>query len=525
MKTIKNLKAEEIRKSILQLAIQGKLVKQDPNDEPASELVKRIYAEKQRLIKEGKIKKDKNESFIFKGDDNCYYEKIGNSAPVKLEDLPFDIPDNWAWIRLKSLANIFNGNSINEEEKRKKYMGVEGRDFIATKDVGFDRTIAYNNGVNIPYDSAFKIAPAGKVLMCIEGGSAGRKIAITDKDVCFGNKLACFDTVIISDLYLFHILQSNEFLSIFKSSLSGIIGGVSINTLKDFIIPLPPIEEELRIVEKINSFEPLIAQYSTAENRLSVLEEEFPDKLKKSILQYAIEGKLVKQDPNDEPASVLLERIKAEKEKLIKEGKIKRDKNESYIYQGDDKNYYEEVGKNGSLINMPFFVPSSWNWIKTRGILKNIQYGFNGSGLPEGKIKMLRITDIQNNSVNWETLPYCSISEDAVSDYQISTNDIFIARTGGTIGKSFQLKEDKPNTVFAGYLIRFQFIDEKLSNYVSMFLNSPLYWNQVADKQAGTGQPNINGVSLGNLLIPIPPINEQVRIESKINKIFEIISC
>ena len=174
---------------------------------------------------------------------------------------------------------------------------------------------------------------------------------------------------------------------------------------------------------------------------------------------------------------------------------------------------------------MPFLIPSSWNWIKTRGILKNIQYGFNGSGLTEGKVKMLRITDIQNNSVNWETLPYCSISEDAVSDYQISTNDIFIARTGGTIGKSFQLKEDKPNTVFAGYLIRFQFIDEKLSNYVSMFLNSPLYWNQVADKQAGTGQPNINGVSLGNLLIPIPPINEQVRIEIKINKIFETISC
>ena len=259
--------------------------------------------------------------------------------------MPFDIPDNWTWIRLKSLANIFNGNSINEEEKRKKFMGVDGRDFIATKDVGFDRTIAYNNGVNIPYDSAFKIAPAGKVLMCIEGGSAGRKIAITNKDVCFGNKLACFDTIIISDLYLFHILQSNEFLSIFKSSLSGIIGGVSINTLKDFIIPLPPIEEELRIIDKINSFEPLIAQYSIAEEKLSKLEEEFSEKLKKSILQYAIEGKLVKQDPNDEPASVLLERIKTEKERLIKEGKIKRDKNESYIYQGDDKNYYENWRK------------------------------------------------------------------------------------------------------------------------------------------------------------------------------------
>lgn len=267
---------------------------------------------------------------------NCYYEKIGNNEPVKLENLPFDIPDNWTWIRLKSLANIYSGNSINEEEKRKKYIGVNGRDFIATKDVGFDRTIVYNNGVNIPYDSAFKIAPSGKVLMCIEGGSAGRKIAITDRDVCFGNKLACFDTIIVSDLYLFNILQSNEFLSIFKSSLSGIIGGVSINILKNFIIPLPPIEEEKRIVDKINSFEPLLLKYESAETKLSILEKEFPEKLKKSILQYAIEGKLVKQDPNDEPASILLERIKAEKEKLIKEGKIKRDKNESYIYQGDD---------------------------------------------------------------------------------------------------------------------------------------------------------------------------------------------
>ncbi len=248
MKTIKNLKAEEIRKSILQLAIQGKLVKQDPNDEPASELVKRIYAEKQKLIQEGKIKKDKNESFIFKGDDNCYYEKIGKNEPVKLEDLPFDIPDNWTWIRLKSFSNIYNGNSINEEEKRKKYMGVEGYDFIATKDVTFERTICYNNGVNIPYDTNFKIAPANKILMCIEGGSAGRKIAITNKEVCFGNKLACFDAFIVSDAYLFNILQSNEFLLIFKASLTGIIGGVSINTLKDFIIPLPPLKEQERIV-------------------------------------------------------------------------------------------------------------------------------------------------------------------------------------------------------------------------------------------------------------------------------------
>ena len=501
MKTIKNLKAEEIRKSILQLAIQGKLVKQDPNDEPASELVKRIYAEKQRLIKEGKIKKDKSESFIFKGDDNCYYEKIGNSAPVKLEDLPFDIPDNWTWIRLKSLANIFNGNSINEEEKRKKYMGVEGRDFIATKDVGFDRTIAYNNGVNIPYDSAFKIAPAGKVLMCIEGGSAGRKIAITNKDVCFGNKLACFDTIIISDLYLFHILQSNEFLSIFKSSLSGIIGGVSINTLKDFIIPLPPIEEELRIVDKINSFEPLIAQYSAAENRLSILEEEFPEKLKKSILQYAIEGKLVKQDPNDEPASVLLERIKAEKERLIKEGKIKRDKNESYIYQGDDKNYY------GNL-------PSGWAKTFVRNIISLTsgtdltpdEYSSDNIGVPyltgasniseDDSIIINRYTNARHvNSHKDEILLTCkgTIGKIAINDI----GDIHVARQFMSI-KSFILND---------YMVLY------LKTIVA-YLNS----------EAKSMIPGIDRNQILTKEIMLPPIQEQNRIAYKVSSLLSQIS-
>ena len=138
MKTIKNLKADEIRKSILQLAIQGILVKQDPNDEPASELVKRIYAEKQKLIKEGKIKKDKNESFIFKGDDNCYYEKIGNSAPVKLEDLPFDIPDNWTWIRQKNICWLDNGDKV--KGKKLPYLEakvIRGKHFLFENSIFF----------------------------------------------------------------------------------------------------------------------------------------------------------------------------------------------------------------------------------------------------------------------------------------------------------------------------------------------------------------------------------------------------
>ena len=158
-------------------------------------------------------------------------------------------------------------------------------------------------------------------------------------------------------------------------------------------------------------------------------------------------------------------------------------------------------------------------------ILSKIQYGFNGAGKDNGTYKLLRITDIQNNKVNWSTLPYCGIDIEAAADYQIQKDDIFIARTGGTIGKSFVLSEDKTNVVFAGYLIRFQLIDKQQSSYISKFLGSPLYWNQVADKTAGTGQPNINGVSLSNLLIPIPPILEQKRIIVKLEIINNLLSC
>ena len=511
MKTIKNLKAEEIRKSILQLAIQGKLVKQDPNDEPASELVKRIYEEKKKLIAEGKIKKDKNESYIFKGEDNCYYEKIGKNEPIKLDNLPFDIPDSWIWIRLKSLSNIYNGNSINDEEKKKKYSNVIGRDFIATKDVGFDRTIAYNNGINIPFENtSFKIAPTHKILLCIEGGSAGRKIAITDREVCFGNKLACFDTFIVNDLYLFNIFQSNEFLSIFKSSLNGIIGGVSINTLKDFIIPLPPLEEQQRIVNKINSFEPLIQEYDKNEKLLTELESSFTEKMKKSILQYAIEGKLVKQDPNDEPASVLLERIKAEKEKLIKEGKIKRDKNESYIYQGDDKNYYENL-------------PKTWISTTIKNISISIGDGIHGTPNYDlnGEYSFINGSNLINGVLDLSSAKKCNYDEFEKYKKPINKNTIFIS-INGTLGNLAKYRNEK--IILGKSAAYITLVNDIAIDWIIIFLKSKIAKNHFQKAQTGTTIKNIPLSALRTLLIPIIPINEISRIINRVNIINQLLN-
>ena len=247
--------SSKLQKSILQEAIQGKLVPQDPNDEPASVLLGRIREEKQRLLKEGKLKKkDITDSVIFKGDDNKYYEQIGTKIIDITDSIPFDIPSSWSWCRLSQIANIYTGNSINETDKKKYFTGVSGCEYIATKDVGFDGKICYKNGVAIPddYMDNFRIAPSGSVLMCIEGGSAGRKIGMLEQSVCFGNKLCCFAPYGDIAQYIMYYLQSPTFLEIFNSNKNGIIGGVSVNNLKQLIIPLPPFCEIKRIEKCVN---------------------------------------------------------------------------------------------------------------------------------------------------------------------------------------------------------------------------------------------------------------------------------
>lgn len=249
------------------------------------------------------------------------------------------MPNKWAFCRLISVANIYTGNSINERIKETKYVGLSsGYNYIGTKDVGFNRNINYNNGVKIPFaNETFKIAREGTTLLCIEGGSAGRKIGILKEDVCFGNKLSAFEAIEINRKYLYYYLQAPIFLSNFNRSTSGIIGGVGINRMKSFILLVPPLAEQSRIVERLEKLEPLIEKYDALEKQATKLDSEIKDKLRKSILQYAIQGKLVPQDKNDEPASMLLERIRKEKKARLGKKYV-----ESYIYKGDDNCYYQK---------------------------------------------------------------------------------------------------------------------------------------------------------------------------------------
>ena len=187
--------------------------------------------------------------------DNSYYEKLDGVERCIDDELPFEIPDGWEWSRLSLVSNMYTGNSINEREKKLKYMGqTEGLPYIGTKDVGVDHTVHYDNGVKIPFIiDKFRVAPAGSVLLCIEGGSAGRKISLTNKKVCFGNKLCCFAPLGIDCRFLFYYLQCPLFLGLFKEQTSGIIGGVGLNALKRIYLPIPPLAEQQRIARRLDS--------------------------------------------------------------------------------------------------------------------------------------------------------------------------------------------------------------------------------------------------------------------------------
>lgn len=490
------MKAETLRKSILQYAIQGKLVSQIATEEPASVLLEKIKAEKQELIKQGKIKKEK-------------------SLPSITEDeKPFDIPDSWEWVRLSDVAILFTGNSINAHEKKKKYTGLnEGYNYIATKDVYFDNTIDYNNGIKIPFDTDFKIAKNASSLLCIEGGSAGRKVGVLNQDVCFGNKLCSFEPIMIDYMFLFYFLQSPVFTENFTDNKSGMIGGVGVNTLKTLAFTLPPLSEQKRIIARIEELMALVDDYETREIELSLLEKEFPEKLKKSILQYAIQSKLVPQIEMDEPASMLLEKIKIEKHELIKQGKIKKEKLLPPITENEK----------------PFDIPDSWEWVRL-GDLAEYKKGPFGSSLTKAMFVEKSSSTVkvyeQKNAIKKD---YC-LGDYYITQEKFETMQGFIACAGdiivscaGTIGETYILPDNAPTGIINQALMRIRIHNQDIVDYYLLYFD---YIVTVAAKLGGNGSAikNIPPLDeLKNLLIPVPPIQEQKRIIERLKYIYTLI--
>lgn len=487
------MKAQDLKNSILQLAIQGKLVAQDVNDEPAEVLYAKIQAEKQKLIKEGKIKKNKP------------------LPPITDEEIPFEIPSTWKWGRLGNCATVYTGNSIPEDVKSRKYTGIsEGYDYIGTKDVNFDKTINYENGVKIPYsEPKFKLAHKNSILMCIEGGSAGRKIAILDRTVCFGNKLCSINPIKISEMYILNILQSAYFKSIFNDNTTGIIGGVSVNKFQELLIPLPPLAEQKRIVAKIEELDPLVIQYDKAETELSTLNHNFPEYLKKSILQYAIQGKLVAQDVNDEPAEVLYAKIQAEKQKLIKDGKIKKDKFLPPITSDE----------------IPFKIPSTWKWVRLNDLvdaIRGITYGIVKMEYePTKGVKALRCSDVQYRYINTTKVRMVDYKISEQYSRTILQGGELLINIRGTLGGCAIVSEKLKGYNIAREIAMVPLVQYANKEYVLDVISSPYFQDKILGNLRGIAYKGLNLNILSNLLFPLPPLAEQKRIVAKVNKLMQ----
>ena len=509
--------AQQLKNSILQMAVQGKLVPQDPNDEPASVLLDRIRKEKEQLIKDGKIKKNKKESYIFRGADNLHYEQVGKEVKCIEDELPFEIPDSWEWIHINDVSNSYLGKTLNK-----------------VKDVG--KSVPYLCSINIQNNIIIldKIKTAlfsdeeidkyklekNDLLIC-EGGDVGRAaIWESEEDMYFQNALHRVRFINkISPYFFLYALNYYKNIRVIEKVSKGV-------TIKHFVqgslfslyFPLPPIVEQKRIINKIKELEPLIDKYKQTEEHLYTLNSNIKEKLKKSILQFAIEGTLVPQDSNDEPASVLLDRIRKEKQNLIAEGKIKKDKNESIIYRRDNS-YYEKLGKNEICIDelIPFDIPHNWTWTRLSSIANTFGgYAFKSTEYTNTGVRVIRISDFDNNGILDGEYKYY-YEEESLNKYLLKENDILLCMTRGTVGKTCvnnrktkQYLNQRVASIRTYDLIYYRYVYKVItSNYIQCIIN----------KSKTSTNDNISMDTINDFLIPLPPYNEQVRICEAIDKI------
>ena len=451
---------------------------------------------------------------------NTPYEKIGDEVRSLADEVPFDIPDSWEWVRLGNIGETNIGLTYKPSDVTSDGVPVLRSNNIQNGQIDYSELLYVSCAVP---ERAY--AHKGDILICARNGSRALvgKSAIVDADgMAFGAFMAIYRSSCNPYIQLF--INSYLFRGQLEGATTTTINQVTQEMLKRQLCPLPPIQEQLRIVQKYTELQPLIAAYSNAYDKAQILITAFPEALKKSILQEAVQGKLVPQDPSDEPAEALLKRIRAEKQRFIKEGKIKKDKHESVIFRRDNSHYEKLDGMERCIDDeLPFEIPESWAWVRWGAIAESIQYGYNAPAKQEGRIRMVRISDIHENTVAWSSVPFCDIDDSDIPTYLLQANDILFARTGGTVGKSFLVSEVPCESIYAGYLIRTRYSSLLCPQYLKYFMESPLYWQQLKSGTTATAQPNCNGQTLAKMLLPLPPANEQLRIVDNLARTFTII--
>ena len=530
------MNGKQLKNSILQWAIQGKLVPQDPNDEPASVLLEKIRQEKERLIKEKKIKRDKNASIIYRGEDNSYYEKILATGEVKCidEEVPFEIPQGWEWTRI---GNIFNHASGKQQSSSNKGAGTPQK-FITTSNLYWGYFVLDNVKVMNFTDEEIKTCSAtkGDLLVC-EGGAGYGRSAIwnEDYDICLQNHVHRLRPC-VSGLceYVYHFMyllkESNNLASVGTA-----MPGLSANRLKGLLLPFPPLSEQRRIVTKLAELLSQIDKYSKVQNQLDELNITIKESLKKSILQEAIQGKLVPHLTEDGTAQDLLEQIKTEKQKLVKEGKLKKSAlATSVIFRGDDNKYWEKSEDGAVCIDeeIPFEIPSNWAWVRLDDICSFIH---RGKSPKYSSIKKYPVVAQKCNQWAGFSIEKAKFIEPQSitsynDEYFLQDRDLMWNSTGlGTLGRMaiyyttlnpYELAvADSHVTVIRPYKTHI------VSEYLYYYFASNTVQSVIEDKSDGsTKQKELATKTVKAYLVPIPPFAEQQRIVQKIKSVTSIMS-
>ena len=496
---------QQLKNSILQEAIEGRLVPQDPNDEPASVLLERIRAEKARLVKEKKIKKT-----------------ILKEIPLEEDDKLFDIPENWIWCKLGWIGDWGAGATPAK--------GIS--EYYTNGTTPWLRTGELNNGY--VYDSEIKVTQKalekcslrqckiGDVLIAMYGATIG-KVAIAGIELTTNQACCACTPFEIYNKYLFYYLMASKDRFI-ELGEGGAQPNISREKIIAFPFPLPPLAEQHRIVEKIESLLPKVEAYGKAQEELEKLNEALPEQLKRSILQEAIEGRLVPQDPNDEPASVLLERIRAEKARLVKEKKIKKDKNESRIYRTDDGHWmehFEDKSREDVCIDeeIPFDVPNGWEWCRLGSATYN-----HGQKKPDKEFSYIDIGSIDNKLQKLNEKENILQAKEAPSRARkiVNEGDILYATVRPYLHNMCIVDKDFVREPIAstGFAVLCCF-NELYNKYLFYYLLSPIFdsYANDGDNAKGMAYPAINDEKLYKGLVPLPPLAEQHRIVEKIESL------
>ena len=527
------MNGKQLKNSILQWAIQGKLVPQDPNDEPASVLLEKIRQEKERLIKEKKIKRDKNASIIYRGEDNSYYEKFADGKVVCIDDeIPFEIPSGWEWCRIRDISQSYIGLTYKPTD-----VTQTGTIVLRSSNIQ-EGQLDLNDIVRVSTPIPDKLwVEENDIVICARNGSKKLvgKSAIVDslkEPMTFGAFMAICKTPIFR--YVYNFLQSE----LFYAQLRGVSGTTTINQLtqnnfNNFLIPIPPFGEQQRIDERLQIIIPFVNKYSESQEKLDVLNNSLYNSFRKSILQEAIQGRLVPQDDSDEPSSVLLQRIRKEKLRLVKEGKLKKkDVVDSVIFKGDDNKYYENDGKIVVCIDdeIPFEIPSSWQWVRLEHICSYIQRGKSPKYSP---IKQYPVVAQKCNQWTGFTIEKAQfIDPTTIESYTqerfLEDGDLMWNSTGlGTLGRMAiyweKLNPYKVAVADSHVTVIRPLKSFVIPQYLYSYFSSYTVQSVIEDKADGsTKQKELATNTVKRYLVPFPPLAEQMRIVEKIKEVTSI---